>query len=94
MNDSLDDKKEKEPGYSWEKDFTKKRFRDKFNLSINEISELGIGWIIISFVILFITGQLMIVLQQGIIPPTLILYLFVLGISFFTHLFHQINPLF
>lgn len=73
-----------------EKDFTKKNILDRVHLSIQEISELGIGWIISSFVILYITGNLYIIVLEGRIPDTLLIWLFVLGIAFFTHeLFHK-----
>ncbi|MHA2247777.1 MAG: hypothetical protein ACXADY_22715 [Candidatus Hodarchaeales archaeon] len=74
----------------WEKDFTKKNILDRLHLSVQEISELGIAWLIISLVILYLTGTLNIVIQEGRIPDDLLIYIFVLGISFFTHeLFHK-----
>ena len=69
----------------WQKDLTKKSILDRLHLSVQEISELGIGWLIISFVILYLTGTLGIVIQEGRIPDTLLIYIFVLGISFFAH---------
>ncbi len=38
-----------------------------------------------SFVILYITGLLNLVIQSNTIPPTIFIYLIVLGVSFFTH---------
>jgi len=40
----------------WEKEFTKKNLLDRLNLSIEEISELGIAWLIMAAVILYLTG--------------------------------------
>ncbi|MHA1214060.1 MAG: M50 family metallopeptidase [Candidatus Hodarchaeales archaeon] len=77
-----------------EKDFTRKSFLDRFNLSINEISELGIGWLISSVIILYITGTFNILINEGRIPDSLIMYLLVLGVSFFTHeLFHKFTAI-
>ncbi|MFX0015661.1 MAG: metalloprotease [Promethearchaeota archaeon] len=70
---------------NWEKEFTKKGILDRLHLSVQEISELGISWIIISFVILFLRGTLNTIIQEGKIPTELLIYLFVLGISFFAH---------
>ncbi len=69
----------------WQKDFTKKNILDRLHLSVQEISELGIGWLIVSFVILYLTGTLGIIIQEGRIPDELLIYIFVLGISFFAH---------
>ncbi len=69
----------------WQKDFAKKNVLDRLHLSVQEISELGIGWLIVSFVILYLTGTLGIVIQEGRIPDELLIYIFVLGISFFAH---------
>ncbi|MHA1972423.1 MAG: M50 family metallopeptidase [Candidatus Hodarchaeales archaeon] len=77
-----------------EKDFTRKNFLDRFNLSINELSELGIGWLISSVIILYITGTINVLLNEGRIPDSLIIYLLVLGVSFFTHeLFHKFTAI-
>ena len=69
----------------WEKDLTKKNILDRLHLSVQELSELGIGWLIISFVILYITGALDTVIREGRIPNELLINLFVIGISFFAH---------
>jgi Zn-dependent protease len=69
----------------WNKEFTKKGILDRLNLSVQEISELGIGWLISSFIILYLTGTLDIIIQEMTIPDVLLIYIFVLGISFFTH---------
>ncbi len=69
----------------WKSDFTKKTILDRLHLSVQEISELGIGWLITSFVILYLTGTLGDVIQEGKIPDELLIYLFVLGVSFFAH---------
>ncbi|MFX1284286.1 MAG: M50 family metallopeptidase [Promethearchaeota archaeon] len=69
----------------WESDFTKKSILDRLHLSVQEISELGIGWLITSFVILYLTGNIFTVIQEGKIPDELLIYLFILGISFFAH---------
>ena len=74
---------EKKP--DWMKDLEKKNFLDRFHLSVHELSEMGIGWLITSFVILYITGNLNRVIFDGVIPDELLIYLFVLGISFFGH---------
>jgi len=67
------------------KEFRKKTLLDRLNLSVNELSELGIGWLIISFIILYLSGVINILINEGRIPNSLILYLFIIGISFFTH---------
>jgi len=60
----------------WEKEFTKKSLLDRLNLSIEEISELGIAWLIMAAVILYLTGFNL---------DLIFFYLIVFGISFFTH---------
>jgi Zn-dependent protease len=60
----------------WEKEFTKKNFLDRFHLSIQEISEMGVAWIIMAVVIFYLTGLNF---------DLLFIYLIVLGISFFVH---------
>lgn len=62
--------------HEWEKEFTKKSLFDRLNLSIEEISELGIAWLIMSAVILYLTGFNL---------DLIFFYLIVFGISFFTH---------
>ena len=60
----------------WQDELTKKGIFDKLNLSIQEISEMGIAWIIMAAVILYITGLNL---------DLLFIYLLVFGISFFVH---------
>ena len=69
----------------WQKDFTKKNILDRLHLSVQELSELGIGWLIVSFVILYLTGTLGKIIQEGTIPNDLLIYIFIIGISFFAH---------
>ncbi|MFX0125299.1 MAG: hypothetical protein ACFFAE_16850 [Candidatus Hodarchaeota archaeon] len=69
----------------WKKDFTKKNILDRLHLSVQEISELGIGWIITSFILLYLYGLIEGVLQTGRIPNEFLIYLFIWGISFFAH---------
>jgi Zn-dependent protease len=69
----------------WEQEFTKKSILDRLHLSVQEISELGIGWIITSFVILYLFGLIGEVLQRRRIPSTILIYLFIWGLSFFAH---------
>ncbi|MFX0051828.1 MAG: site-2 protease family protein [Candidatus Hodarchaeota archaeon] len=76
------------------KEYERKTFLDRLHLSVHELSELGIGWLISSFVILYITGMLTFVIQEGRIPDTLLIYLFILGISFFVHeLMHKFTAI-
>ncbi|MHA1968730.1 MAG: site-2 protease family protein [Candidatus Hodarchaeales archaeon] len=76
-------------------EYTKKGILDKFHLSTQEISELGIAWIILSLVILVIRGDLLNqVIREGKVPSELLLFLFALGISFFTHeLMHKFTAI-
>ena len=69
----------------WEQEFTKKSLLDKLHLSVQEISELGIGWIITSFILLYLYGLIEDVLREGRIPNEFLIYLFIWGISFFAH---------
>ena len=66
-------------------DLERKNLLDRFHLSVQELSELGIGWLITSMIILYITGIFDTFIQEGRIPHQILIYLFVLGISFFTH---------
>jgi hypothetical protein len=76
------------------KEYEKKTILDRLHLSVHEISELGIGWLISSFVILYITGMLQFVIQEGYIPDLLLIFLFTLGISFFFHeLMHKFTAI-
>jgi Zn-dependent protease len=70
----------------WEKEFTKKNLLDRFNLSIQEISEMGIAWIIMAGVILYLRyfrysqfGSI------GLDLDSLFIYLVIFGITFFVH---------
>jgi len=82
-----------------EKEYTKKNILDKVHLSTHEISELGIAWVISCFVILVIIIRrdrdfLNELFAQGRIPNELFLFLFALGISFFTHeLMHKFTAI-
>lgn len=69
----------------WEKELTKKNILDRLHLSVQEISELGIGWIITSFILLYVFRLLEGVLQTGRIPDEFLIFLFIWGISFFAH---------
>lgn len=69
----------------WQKEFAKKNILDRLHLSVQELSELGIGWLILSFVILYIQGMFYEIISQGTIPDAILIYIFVLGLSFFTH---------
>ncbi|MFX1518249.1 MAG: hypothetical protein ACFFC6_18285 [Promethearchaeota archaeon] len=73
----------KEP--EWDQDFTKKTLLDRLHLSVQEISELGMGWIITSFILLYLYGLIEVVLQEGRIPSDFLIFLFIWGISFFAH---------
>lgn len=82
-----------------EKEYTKKNILDKVHLSTHEISELGIAWVISCVVILVIIIRrdrnfLNELFAQGRIPNELFLFLFALGISFFTHeLMHKFTAI-
>lgn len=82
-----------------EKEYTKKNILDKVHLSTQEISELGIAWVISCVVILVIIIRrdrnfLNELFAQGRIPNELFLFLFALGISFFTHeLMHKFTAI-
>ena len=41
---------ESKPNSNWEDHFEKKGFLDKFHLSVHELSELGVGWLIVSVI--------------------------------------------
>ncbi len=69
----------------WDQDFTKKNILDRLHLSVQEISELGIGWIITSLILLYLYGLIEGILQTGRIPNEFLIYLFIWGISFFAH---------
>jgi Zn-dependent protease len=60
----------------WKKEFTKKNLFDRLHLSIEEISELGVAWLIMAAIILYLTGFNL---------DLIFVYLIVFGISFFTH---------
>jgi Zn-dependent protease len=69
----------------WKKDLEKQSILDKLHLTVNEISELGIGWLITCFVLLYLYGILDDFLRTYTIPDRTIIFLLVIGISFFTH---------
>ncbi|MFX0086468.1 MAG: hypothetical protein ACFFAU_12430 [Candidatus Hodarchaeota archaeon] len=78
-----------------EKEYTKKSILDRLHLSIHEISELGIAWVITSAVILLIRRDLLnTLISEGKIPTEIFLTLFAYGISFFTHeLMHKFTAI-
>ena len=61
----------------WQKEFTKKSILDRLHLSVQELSELGIGWLILSFVILYIQGMFYEIISQGTIPDFILIYIFI-----------------
>jgi Zn-dependent protease len=63
----------------WKKELTKKNFLNRFHLSIQEISEMGVAWIIMAGVILYLTRRNLTGINE------LFVYLIVFGIIFFTH---------
>jgi Zn-dependent protease len=78
-----------------EKEYTKKTILDRVHLSIHEISELGIAWVITSVVILLVRRDLLNeIISEGRIPTEIFLTLFAYGISFFTHeLMHKFTAI-
>ncbi|MFW9778392.1 MAG: hypothetical protein ACFFE8_06010 [Candidatus Heimdallarchaeota archaeon] len=77
---------EKKPDWQEELDanYARKSILDRLHLSLGEISELGIGWIISCAVIVYIYYADSILIE-GRISDELILFFFVFGFSFFTH---------
>ena len=72
----------------WKDDFTKRTILDRLHLSINEISELGIGWLIMCGILMYLmyrNGLLQWGLENNSFIGFLIIYFLVLGVSFFTH---------
>ncbi|MFW9853725.1 MAG: site-2 protease family protein [Candidatus Thorarchaeota archaeon] len=65
-------------------DYARKSFLDRFHLSLNEISELGIGWMISCAVIVYLF-YLDSIIREGRLSDELILFFFIFGLSFFTH---------
>lgn len=66
-------------------EFTKQTIFDKYQITLTEISELGVAVLIASFVVLYITGQLDFVIQNGRLSDDFFLFFFVFGISFTCH---------
>jgi len=78
-------------------EYTKKNFLDKFHLSIHEISELGIAWVIlcVAIVVINITRGIPIAqLTDSGLFNNFFIFIFVLGISYFTHeLMHKFTAI-
>ena len=81
----------------WQEEFGKRTILDRLHLSVNEISELGIGWLLMCGILLYLmyrNGLLEWGLGINSILESVILYFFVLGISFFTHeLMHKFTAI-
>ncbi|MHA1975430.1 MAG: hypothetical protein ACW98F_10565 [Candidatus Hodarchaeales archaeon] len=69
----------------WRSDLEKQSILDKLNLSVQELSELGIGWLISASIILYLNGMLNSLIETQTLPEEFILFIFVFGFSFFTH---------
>lgn len=69
----------------WKKDLEKQNILDKLNLSVEELSELGIGWLISACIILYLNGMLISLIETQTLPEEFIIFLLVFGFSFFTH---------
>ena len=82
---------------TWRKEFGKQTILDRLHLSVNEISELGIGWLLMCGILLYLmyrNGLLEWGLGINSLLESVILYFFVLGISFFTHeLMHKFTAI-
>jgi len=80
-----------------EKEYTKKNFLDKFHLSLHEISELGLAWVILCVVIVVINFTRGIPIEQltgGGLFNNFFIFIFALGLSFFTHeLMHKFTAI-
>jgi Zn-dependent protease len=72
-------------GKEWKENFERQSIWDRLQLSSQEISELGVAWLISSFVLLYIFGVLPLVISEGTIPSYILLFLFTFGISFASH---------
>ncbi len=69
----------------WKKDLEKQNILDKLNLSVQELSELGIAWLISATILIYITGMLDTLIETQSLPDYFIIFLLVFGFSFFTH---------
>ena len=69
----------------WRRDLEKQTVLDKLNLSVQELSELGIGWLISATIILYLNGMLISLIETQTLPDYFIIFLLVFGFSFFTH---------
>jgi Zn-dependent protease len=73
----------------WSKEFTKRNIIDRLDLSIQELSELGKGWLLTSIIILYIRGYFNSLLidqslnLQGF--DYMLIEIFVWGFIYFTH---------
>jgi Zn-dependent protease len=79
-----------------QKEYTKKNFLDRFHLSTHEISELGIGWVISSVIMIFVRYRNTIIegIAQGVLPDEIFISLFAFGFTFFTHeLMHKFTAI-
>jgi Zn-dependent protease len=79
-----------------EKEYAKRHFLDRFNLSIHEISELGIAWVISSviLVVVFYRESFVSMIAEGTIPDGFLITLFAFGITFFVHeLMHKFTAI-
>lgn len=69
----------------WKKDLAKQNILDKLNLSVQELSELGIGWMISASILIYLNGMLVDLIERQTLPEYFIIFLLVFGFSFFTH---------
>ncbi|MHA2055070.1 MAG: hypothetical protein ACW99F_15920 [Candidatus Hodarchaeales archaeon] len=73
----------------WNKEFKKKNIFDRLNLSVQELSELGKGWLLTSAILLYLFGFFdLLMMDQSLALELLdfmLIYLFVWGFSYFTH---------
>ncbi|MHA1994505.1 MAG: M50 family metallopeptidase [Candidatus Hodarchaeales archaeon] len=69
----------------WKKDLAKQNILDKLNLSVQELSELGIGWLISASILIYLNGMLVDLIERQTLPEDFIIFLLVFGFSFFTH---------
>ena len=73
----------------WKEDLTKKNIFDRLNLSVQEISELGKGWLLTSAIILYLLGFFdFLAIDQSLafeLLDYMLIYLFVWGLVYFVH---------
>ena len=73
----------------WKKGLEKRNLLDKLNLSVQELSELGIGWLIMAAVLIYLRRDR---LSGGLFEFEI--FLLVLLVSFFTHeLMHKFTAI-